>query len=218
MPEFQASKNPRCRLIHVYQADHFRLCYCGISLDATAGLTKYPESDCNIPCPGDPSETCGGNLIAEMSRRRQSTILLTTYNNTLNINAAAPPSSSVPLSSTPMSTNTTSISSFSSPPTVVSSSTTSLSVGVPPSSTAILSAGGPSLTGAPGTGGIPTFVGSVGGSHFFDPGTSSTPPPISLSRSPTLNSSTQSVPIIISSKCDALCLDLLSNIDRSCLD
>jgi WSC domain len=202
MPEFQASKNPRCRLIHVYQADHFRLCYCGNSLDATAGLTKYPESDCNTPCPGDPSETCGGNFIAEMPRRRQSIILLTTYNNTLNINAAAPLSSSVPLSSTLMSANTTSISSFSSPPTAVSSSTISLSTGIPPSFIAILSASGPSLTGAPSTGGIPTtFVGPVGGSHFFDPGTSSTPLPTSLSGSSTPNSSIQDIPIIISSKC-----------------
>ena len=209
MPEFPASKSPHRRLIHVYQADHFRFCYCGNSLDATAGLTQYPESDCNTPCPGDPSETCGGNFIAEMSRRRQSIILLTTYNNTLNINAAAPPSSSVPLSSTLMGTS--SISSFSSPLTVVSPSTISLSAGISPPSIAILSAGGSSLNGAPGAGGIPTSVGPVGGSHFFDPGTSSTTPPISLSGSPTPNSSIQGVPIIISSKCDTLCLDSLSN-------
>jgi hypothetical protein len=216
MPEFPASKNPPRRPSHVYQANHFRFCYCGNSLDATAGLTKYPESDCNIPCPGDPSETCGGNLITEMSRRRQSIILLTTYNNTININAAAPLSSSIPLSSTLMSTSN--YFSVSIPPTIVPSSTISLSTGVS-SSSAILSASGPSLSGAPGVGGIPTLVGPVGGSHFFDPGTSSTTPPISLSGSPTPNSSTQGIPIVISSKYHALCLGSLSNgVDRSCVD
>ena len=209
MPEFPASKNLPRRLSHVHQADHFRFCYCGNSLDATAGLTKYPESDCNIPCPGDPSETCGGNLITEKSRRRQSIILLTTYNNTININAAAPASSSVPLSSTLMSTS--GIFSVSIPLTIIPSSTISLSTGVSSSSIAILSAGGPSLSGAPGVGGLPTLVGPVGGSHFFDPGTSSTTPPISLSGSPTPNSSTQRIPIVISSKYHALCLDSLSN-------
>ena len=209
MPEFPASKNPPRRLSHVYQADHFRFCYCGNSLDATAGLTKYPENDCNLPCPGDPSETCGGNLITEMSRRRQSIILLTTYNITININAVAPPSSSIPLSSTLMSTSSNF--SVSIPLTIAPSSTISLSTGFSPSSIAILSTGGPSLSGAPGVGGIPTLVGPVGGSHFFDPGTSSTTPPISLSGSPTPNSSTQRIPIVISSKCHALCLDSLSS-------
>jgi hypothetical protein len=202
MLESLASKNPPRRRSHIHQADHFRFCYCGNSLDATVGLTKYPESDCNIPCPGDPSETCGGNLITETSRRRQSIILLTTYNNTININAAAPPSSSVPLSNTLMGTS--SIFSVSIPPTIVPSSTISLSTGVPSSPTAILSAGGPSLSGAPSVGGIPTSVGPVGSFQFSDPGTSSTTPPISLSGSPTPSSSTQRIPIVISSKCHAL--------------
>jgi hypothetical protein len=209
MLEFLASKNPPRRLSHVHQVDHFRFCYCGISLDATAGLTKYPEGDCNIPCPGNLSETCGGNLITETSRRRQSIILLTTYNNTININAAAPPSSSVPLPSTLMSTS--SIFGVSIPLTIIPSSTISLSTGVSSSSIAILSVGGPSLSGAPGVGGVPTSVGPVGSSHFFDPGTSSTTPPISLSSSPTPNSSAQRIPIVISSKYHALCLDSLSN-------
>ena len=209
MPEFPGSKNPPRRLSQVYQADHFRFCYCGNSLDATAGLTKYPESDCNIPCPGDPSETCGGNLITEISRRRQSIILLTTYNITININAAAPPSSSVPLSSTPMSTSSNF--SVSIPLTIVPSSTISLSTRVSSSSIAVLSTGGPSLSSAPGVGGISTLVGPGGGSYFFDPGTSSTTLPMRLSGSPTPNSSTQRIPVVISSKYRALCLDSLSN-------
>ena len=144
-----------------------------------------------------------------MSRRRQSIILLTTYNITININAAAPPSSSIPLSSTLMSTS--SILNVSIPLSMVPSSTISLSTGVSSPSIAILSTGGPSLSGAPGVGGIPTLVGTVGGSHFFDSGTSSTTPPISLSGSPTPNSSTQRIPIVISSKYHTFCLDSLSN-------
>ena len=203
MLECPASKYPRYRPSHVYQTDHLRSCYCGTSLGATASLMRYPESDCNTPCPGDPEETCGGNFASEMSRRRQSLILLTTYNNTVNINATELPSSAVPPSSTPMSTS--SISSVILPPTTTPSSSISPLAGLPSSSIMSLNLSGLEISGAPGAGGIPTSVGPVGGSHFFSPGVSSTTPAPSVFSSQAPGSSISSAPTVISSEFNFCC-------------
>jgi hypothetical protein len=187
---------------HIHQTDFARSCYCGNSLSSTAGLIKYPDSDCDIPCPGDPSETCGGNLANEMSRRRQSIILLTTYNNTANINAVQPPRSTSLPSSGP--------SSLSIPPTsTMPSSVISQSAAFSSPSAVTISPSGLNVTGAPTAGGIPNSVGPEGGSHFFDPGTSSTKPPVSFPDSSILGSSIQSIPVVISSKFHPLQFRLL---------
>lgn len=180
------------RVISVTKTDSARSCYCGNSLSSTAGLTKYPDSDCNIPCPGDPSETCGGNFANDTSRRRQSIILLTTYNNTVNINAAQPSSSTTPPLGAPsgvsLSTGT------------MSSSVISPSAGLLSSSAVTLSPSGANFSGASGAGGIPTSVGPGGGSQIFDQGTSSTKPLVGFPGSSIPSSSAQSIPIVISSE------------------
>jgi len=50
----------RCKTagFQYYGVEYGRECYCGNSLDISAG--KAPEGDCNMPCAGSSTEKCGG--------------------------------------------------------------------------------------------------------------------------------------------------------------
>lgn len=69
----------------VYDGD----CYCGTQIDG-ALTERVPTGQCDIPCPGDDSENCGGIRPDSALARRQAaipnTILLTVY---ININLPA---------------------------------------------------------------------------------------------------------------------------------
>jgi hypothetical protein len=90
-------------------------------VDAIDSLISFPDVECNIPCPGNPAEICGGLVSSSISRfvRRQgsgmgrtSEILLTIYENGLLVPASggSVPSSSTAASSSiePSSINTSS--------------------------------------------------------------------------------------------------------------
>ena len=84
-----------------YAGTYMTQCYCGSSIGASAGLLT---GTCNIPCPGDASETCGGNVTtsAKMRRAVPNNILLTLYalivGGTSSSSAAAVSSSASPTS------------------------------------------------------------------------------------------------------------------------
>lgn len=53
-------------------------CYCGDAIDdATTG--RVPIEECDIQCPGDASEFCGGNRLLQRRQSVSNTILLTVY-------------------------------------------------------------------------------------------------------------------------------------------
>lgn len=73
----------------VFSGVHERTCYCADALDA--GTSALPDrSRCNIPCPGNQGEFCGGNnLLAK--RDAPNSFLLTVYINLVGSPAANPP-------------------------------------------------------------------------------------------------------------------------------
>lgn len=72
---------------HRFVALHDRSCYCADSIDNSTSTAVTVDSACNIPCPGNMSEACGGDYQAQAnitSRRRQVvavTDLLSLYEN-----------------------------------------------------------------------------------------------------------------------------------------
>lgn len=73
----------------IFAGTHERTCYCADALDA--GTAALPDrSRCNIPCPGNPEQFCGGNnLLAR--RDAPNSFLLTMYINLVGRPAANPP-------------------------------------------------------------------------------------------------------------------------------
>ncbi|KAA6410314.1 MAG: putative endo-1,3(4)-beta-glucanase [Lasallia pustulata] len=61
------------------------LCLCGNTLDVSTG-TNDTQGDCNMPCPGNLSQICGGQVAASSRLARRQTalsnVLLTLYTNT----------------------------------------------------------------------------------------------------------------------------------------
>lgn len=75
----------------VYAGVHERTCYCADALDV--GTSALPDrSRCNIPCPGNPAQFCGGNNpLAVGKRDAPISFLLTVY-----VNLAGPPAANPP--------------------------------------------------------------------------------------------------------------------------
>lgn len=75
----------------VYAGVHERTCYCADALDAgTSALSD--RSQCNIPCPGNPGQFCGGNNPLALGRRdAPNSFLLTVYVNLVGPPAVNPP-------------------------------------------------------------------------------------------------------------------------------
>ncbi len=48
-----------------------RECWCANSVDALSN--KLPDSSCNLPCLGNSSEICGGNLALTVYQEKSST-------------------------------------------------------------------------------------------------------------------------------------------------
>lgn len=73
----------------VFAGVHERTCYCADALDA--GTAALPDrSRCNIPCPGNPDQFCGGNNLLA-TRDAPNSFLLTVYINLVGRPAANPP-------------------------------------------------------------------------------------------------------------------------------
>ncbi|QUC20932.1 uncharacterized protein UV8b_05173 [Ustilaginoidea virens] len=70
------------RFIGVYQSD----CYCGDVLDASLTVADPSSCTCNIPCPGNSQQCCGGASPLGLKLKRQlttlATIALTLYQRT----------------------------------------------------------------------------------------------------------------------------------------
>lgn len=45
-----------------YMAVHDFQCFCGTQRSVYSSLTLYPDSSCNTPCPGNASQSCGGDI------------------------------------------------------------------------------------------------------------------------------------------------------------
>lgn len=90
-----------CKVIKAYYAaTHEDQCLCSTSPDLYSRLLNYPDTSCNIPCPGSNRDFCGGNVLIDASssnsRRRQNTeiTLVSLYNNTLLLSKPGQPDGS----------------------------------------------------------------------------------------------------------------------------
>lgn len=75
----------------IYAGVHQSTCYCADALDA--GTSALPDQGrCNIPCPGNPGEFCGGNNPLAIGKRdAPNSFLLTVYVNLVGPPAVNPP-------------------------------------------------------------------------------------------------------------------------------
>ncbi|KAI9731866.1 MAG: hypothetical protein M1818_007731 [Claussenomyces sp. TS43310] len=75
-----------------YAGLHVESCIAGNFYNGTFNATL--TGDCNIPCPGNPSEDCGGNLVVPMVRKRQADItvpLISLYEFSVDIGISGSP-------------------------------------------------------------------------------------------------------------------------------
>lgn len=97
--------------IAYYMAVHDFQCFCGTQQSIRNNLLAYPDTSCNIPCPGNASQSCGGDVEAVNSstgttlppttrpdsprqiRKRQAVLaFISLYNNTSgNLPSSLPP-------------------------------------------------------------------------------------------------------------------------------
>lgn len=105
-----------------YAATHEQNCLCSTSVDLFTLLLDYPDSSCNVPCPGANREMCGGNVqfegavpttSASMRKRQANLVLVSLYNNTILLPLAGeddgpnPPGSSTTSQSSTTARSTT---------------------------------------------------------------------------------------------------------------
>lgn len=57
-------------------------CYCADDPSVAENFVTYPDADCDTPCPGVPSQSCGGYIIGSNQKKRQTAVAYTIYNNT----------------------------------------------------------------------------------------------------------------------------------------
>lgn len=72
-------------------------CYCVNTRLADSELVQYPDASCNIPCPGNVEEYCGGIIkfnTTDSSQRVTQVILLTFYANIVLLPSSTPTTSS----------------------------------------------------------------------------------------------------------------------------
>ena len=69
-------------------------CYCGASLD---GVQKFPDTDCNMPCKGDPTVMCGSGGRMNVYRRAPEATGTTLATSTRTASLAVTSSATVPM-------------------------------------------------------------------------------------------------------------------------
>lgn len=57
------------------------ICYCADDPIVATYFITYPDSDCETPCAGNPSQSCGGTIDGNTKEKRQAGSLLTIYTN-----------------------------------------------------------------------------------------------------------------------------------------
>ncbi|KAJ9136598.1 hypothetical protein NKR23_g9802 [Pleurostoma richardsiae] len=99
---------------HVYAGLYDTECFCA---DLNTNNTVVAEGQCNLPCPGDETEHCGGISQSSRLARRQAGVpdnaLLTAYVNTLLLGVAPAVTSTVTAVSTAVATETSVVASVS---------------------------------------------------------------------------------------------------------